>query len=156
MDHSYLWLKTIHIVGVILFLGNIIITGWWKNLADRTKNPQVIAFAQRQVTLTDYFFTAGGSVMLFIAGALNVWLHGLSYSMKWLSHGLGFFILSALIWVVVLIPTQIKQAKMAKAFSVSGEIPEEYWRLCSRWNFWGVLAVITPLITVFFMVFKLM
>ena len=50
MENSYLWLKVLHIVGVVLFLGNIIVTGWWKNMADRTKNPQIIAFAQRQVT----------------------------------------------------------------------------------------------------------
>lgn len=154
MESTYLWLKTIHIIGVVLFLGNIIVTGWWKNLADRTNNPQIIAFAQRQVTLTDYVFTAGGALILFVAGMLNIWLHEMPLTMKWLMHGMGFFILSGLIWVLVLIPTQIKQAKMAKAFAVTGDIPEHYWKLCRRWNFWGLLAVITPLVTVYFMVFK--
>jgi len=28
MDHTYLVLKSLHILGVVLFLGNIIITGW--------------------------------------------------------------------------------------------------------------------------------
>ena len=37
MDNLYLWLKVVHIFGVVLFLGNIIVTGWWKNMADRTK-----------------------------------------------------------------------------------------------------------------------
>ncbi len=82
MDNSYLWLKVAHIVGVMLFLGNIIITGWWKNLADRTKNPQVIAFAQRQVTLTDFIFTAGGAAILLVAGMANVAMHDLSFSAK--------------------------------------------------------------------------
>lgn len=154
MDNSYLWLKTIHIVGVMLFLGNIIITGWWKNLADRTKNPQIIAFAQRQVTLTDYIFTAGGSVILFVAGFTNVMLYGLSFSAKWLSHGVGLFVVSAIIWVAILIPTQIKQAKMAIVFNETGVITDEYWRLCTRWNIYGAIAVLTPIVTVYFMVFK--
>lgn len=154
MENSYLWLKTIHIVGVVMFLGNIIITGWWKNLADRTKNPQVIAFAQGQVTATDFIFTAGGSVILFAAGFANVMLHGLSYSAKWLSHGVALFALSGIIWVVVLIPTQIKQAKMAKIFNETGVIPDVYWQLCNRWNLWGAIAVILPIVTVYFMVFK--
>jgi len=154
MESTYLWLKTIHIIGVVLFLGNIIVTGWWKNLADRTKNPQIIAFAQRQVTLTDYVFTAGGALILLVAGMLNVWLHDMPLTMKWLMHGMGFFILSGLIWVLVLIPVQIKQARMAATFAVTGEIPAHYWKLCQRWNFWGFLAVITPLVTVYFMVFK--
>lgn len=154
MENSYLWLKTIHIFGVVLFLGNIIVTGWWKNLADRTKNPQIIAFAQRQVTLTDFIFTTGGVLILLGAGMANVFLHGLSYSTKWLSHGFAIFILSGLIWAIVLIPTQIKQAKMAKIFANSGEIPQAYWRLCNRWNWFGLIATILPLMNLYWMVFK--
>ncbi len=154
MENSYLWLKTLHIIGVVLFLGNIIITGWWKNMADRTKNAQVIAFAQRQVTVTDYLFTAGGSVILVIAGLANVILHNMNYSAKWLTHGIGLFALSAIVWVVVLIPTQIKQAKMAQEFAQTEVIPEDYWQLCKRWNIYGVIAVLLPLATVYFMVFK--
>lgn len=154
MESTYLWLKTIHIIGVVLFLGNIIVTAWWKNLADRTRNPQIIAFAQRQVTLTDYVFTAGGALILLVAGLLNVWLYALPLTLKWIMHGMGFFILSGLIWLLVLVPIQSKQAKMARAFNVSEDIPKEYWQLCRRWNRWGGLAVITPLITLGLMVFK--
>ena len=50
MDNSYLLLKSIHIFGVILLMGNIIVTAWWKFNADKTKDPRVIKFAQRQVT----------------------------------------------------------------------------------------------------------
>lgn len=53
MDNPYLLIKSLHLLGVILFVGNIIVTGWWKVMADRTGNPAIIAFAQRQVTLTD-------------------------------------------------------------------------------------------------------
>jgi len=30
MSNAYLWLKTLHVLGAVLFLGNIIVTGWWK------------------------------------------------------------------------------------------------------------------------------
>ncbi len=40
---AYLLLKTLHLLGVILFLGNIIVTGWWKAMADRTRDPMIIA-----------------------------------------------------------------------------------------------------------------
>lgn len=154
MDNSYLWLKVLHIFGVMLFLGNIIVTGWWKNMADLTKNPQIIAFAQRQVTLTDFVFTAGGVAILLIAGALNVWLHDVSLSSKWLVLGFAFFIGSGLIWALVLIPVQIKQANIAKEFEQSSVIPEVYWRYCRIWNIFGVLATLLPLINLYFMVFK--
>ena len=151
MNNSYLWIKVIHILGAVLFLGNIIVTGWWKVMADRTKNPQIIAFAQRQVTVTDWVFTTGAVLLLSLTGTLNV-LSNWSYSMKWVHMGLGFF--SGIIWVAVLIPTQIKQAKMAAIFAKTGEITEEYWKLCRRWNIWGAIAILTPLITIYFMTFK--
>ncbi len=154
MSQSYLWLKTLHILGVVLFLGNIIVTGWWKNMADQTKNPQVIAFAQHQVTLTDFIFTAGGVAILLIAGVLNVWLHDISLNTKWLVLGFLFFISSGLIWAFVLIPVQIKQAKMANDFAQTGVIPDEYWRYCKVWNVFGVLATLLPMINLYFMVFK--
>ena len=100
MDESYLWLKTLHLFGVTLFLGNIIVTAWWKLMADRTRNPQIIAFAQRQVALTDYVFTAGGAVILLAAGWGNAALHGMDVMhIRWLSWGLWLFGATGLIWV---------------------------------------------------------
>ncbi|SHK37447.1 hypothetical protein SAMN05444000_1272 [Shimia gijangensis] len=36
-------------------------------MADRTLEPRVVAFAQRQVTLTDWLFTFGGVLITLIA-----------------------------------------------------------------------------------------
>ena len=154
MDNSYLWLKSLHLLGVVFFLGNIIITGWWKNMADRTKNGKIIAFAQHQVTVTDYIFTAGGAAILFVAGTVNVSIHGLQYSSKWLSMGSLMFTISGVIWAVILIPIQIKQAKMAKVFSETNVIPQEYWKLCMSWNIWGVIATLLPIANIYWMTFK--
>lgn len=154
MGNGYLWLKTLHLFGVVLFLGNIIVTGWWKNMADMTKNPLVIAFAQRQVTLTDFIFTGGGVIILLVAGMLNVYMHDMSYTTKWLGHGMAIFLISGVIWAVILIPVQVKQAKLAQSFEVSGVIPPSYWRLCKIWNVFGVLATIIPLLNLYYMVFK--
>jgi len=154
MDNSYLWLKTIHVFGVVLFLGNIIITGWWKVMADRTRNPQIIAFAQRQVTLTDFIFTTGGAAILFLAGMANVGIHHMQMSAKWLSQGMLMFTLSGIIWGVILIPAQIKQARLAKEFATSGVIPDAYWKLCMRWNIFGAIAVLLPVINLYWMIFK--
>lgn len=123
-------------------------------MADLTKNPQIIAFAQRQVTLTDYIFTAGGVLILLVAGMTNVYLHDMTYATKWLGHGMAIFLISGVIWAVVLIPVQIKQAKMAQAFAVSNVIPESYWKLCTTWNIFGLLATLIPLLNLYYMVFK--
>ena len=72
----YLLFKSIHLLGAVLFLGNIIITGWWKTMADRTGDPLIIAFAQRQVTLTDFIFTAGGALLVLVGGLSMAMLTG--------------------------------------------------------------------------------
>jgi uncharacterized membrane protein len=153
--NTYLLLKSVHILGVVLFLGNIIITGWWKIMADRTKNKQIIAFAQRQVTLTDYVFTLGGVLLVLTTGIGNAILHELNYlSIKWLAWGYWLFIASGVIWVAILLPIQIKQAKMAKQFSEQEPIPEQYWKLGNLWIIFGTLATLLPLANLYWMVFK--
>ena len=152
---SYLALKSLHLFGVILFMGNIIVTGWWKFMADRTREPKVVAFAQRQVTLTDWVFTVGGIVVLYAAGEMMARVHlGDSWSIPWVVWGRSLFFASGVIWLVVLIPVQIKQARMAEGFADGSPIPEAYWRLSRLWNIWGGIAVLLPLGNLYWMVFK--
>jgi uncharacterized membrane protein len=155
MEKSYFWLKALHIAGAVLFLGNIIVTGWWKAMADRTREPRIIAFAQRQVTLTDWVFTLGGVLLVLATGFGNAHLHGISIpDNTWLAWGVGLFSASGLIWVAILIPVQIRQEHLARTFAAGAPIPEDYWRLCRAWYLSGVIATVLPLAVVYFMVFK--
>lgn len=155
MDNTYLLLKSLHIFGAVIFLGNIIVTGWWKVMADRTRNPVVIAFAQRQVTLTDFIFTTGGVVLILATGIGNAILHNMNFlNIKWLSWGYWLFIISGIIWVTILIPVQIMQAKIARQFADGGDIPEKYWMLGRLWVIFGTLATVIPLANLYWMVFK--
>ena len=131
---TYLAFKVVHILGVVFFLGNIIVTGVWKVLADRTGEPRTVAYAQRLVTLTDWIFTLGGVILILIGAYGMVWTGGLNpLAPLWLIAAQSLFIASGIIWVVILIPTQIKQAQAARAFADSGPIPDSYWRLSRRW-----------------------
>lgn len=155
MSDSYLVLKGLHVLGMVIFLGNIIITGWWKVMADRTRDPRIVAFAQRQVTLTDFVFTGGGVVLILATGLGNAVLHHMDYwHIRWLAWGLGLFIASGVIWATILVPVQIKQARLARGFAQGGEIPESYWRLARTWNIFGAIATLLPLLNLYWMVFK--
>jgi uncharacterized membrane protein len=147
--------KVVHLFGVIVFLGNIIVTGVWKVMADRTGDPRTIAFAQRLVTLTDWIFTAGGAGLLLIgAYGMAAVAHLDLRATTWLFWGQIIFIASGVIWVAILIPTQIVQARQAHAFAKDGPIPESYWRHGRRWVIWGTIATVIPLANLYFMVFK--
>ena len=156
---DYNTLKIIHLFGVIIFMGNIIITGWWKTMADRTGDHRVIAFAQRQVTVTDWIFTLGGVIIVLLAA------YGMVYHMnedimaeihgtRWLWWGFYLFVASGVIWAFILIPVQIIQARMAHKFAETGHIPARYWLYGKIWLWFGILAIIIPLANIYWMVIK--
>ena len=39
----FLWFKLIHIIAVIVFLGNIALGIFWKAIADQSRDPRIIA-----------------------------------------------------------------------------------------------------------------
>ncbi len=151
----FLILKSVHILSVVLFLGNIIVTGWWKLFADFTQHTQTVKFAQRQVTLTDYVFTFVGSTLIFISGVGMIHLQKLDFfHTTWLLWGTGFFLVSGVLWLLILIPLQIKLARLSHTLSPDMPIPEQYWALEKWWLIVGILATILPTITLFLMVLK--
>lgn len=152
---AYSLLKSLHIVGVILFVGNIIVTAWWKTMANRTRNPAIVAFAQRQVVATDWAFTLGGIVLLAIGGYGNAILSGVSFLTPWVLIGNILFIASGLIWIAVLVPLQARLGRMAREFAAAASIPDAYWRLERSWLAFGILATVLPLAAVPVMVFKI-
>jgi uncharacterized membrane protein len=151
---SYLAFKSIHLLGVVLFLGNIIVTAVWKAMADSTGEPRVVAFAQRLVTVTDWSFTVGGVLLIVVGGYGAAFSAGLDLRASWLLWGQAFFFASGAIWLIVLIPTQIAQARQARDFAGDEPIPDSYWRLSRRWLLWGVIATALPLANLYVMVFK--
>jgi uncharacterized membrane protein len=118
---AYSVFKALHLFGVILFIGNIIVTALWKSLADRSGDARIIAFAQRLVTVTDFVFTTGGVVFLVIGAYGMIAVAGLDpMHTTWLLWGQGLLIASGIIWVVALIPTQIAQVRLARGFAGGG------------------------------------
>jgi len=152
---SILTLKYLHILGIILLLGNVVVSAWWKIMANRTKDIKVIRFAQRQVTLTDYVFTLSGALLTVIAGdVLSFMIFDNTWEITWVATGRLVFGLAGIIWLFILIPTQIQQAKLVKTFDDLDTIPERYWQLCRRWNIFGSIAVVLPLIVLAVMIWR--
>lgn len=152
---SYKVFKIVHVLGVVLFLGNIITAALWKTLADATRRPEVVAFGTRLVAITDIVFTTGGIVLILAGGFGMAHVAGLSVTdTPWIRHGLTLFSLSGVIWVLILIPIQTAQWRMARAFENGGEIPERYWRLGRQWIIWGIIATLLPLANLYVMIAK--
>ena len=147
------WL-VLHIVGVVIFLGNIIVTAVWKVLADRTRNPAVVGYAQRLVTVTDIAFTATGAGLIAVSGQMMADRFGGVGGPGWLTLGFALFIASGVIWITTLIPIQVMQSRLARRFSADGAIPDRYWRLATLWYVLGAIAIVLPVINIYLMVVK--
>jgi uncharacterized membrane protein len=151
----YPYIKLLHIFGGILFLGNIVVTAVWKTLADRTSNPQVIAYAQRLVNKTDGFFTAPGALLVLVTGVTMAMIGGPAlYHTPWVMWGAGLFSLAGVVWLAVLVPVQRKQARLADGFANGGNIPDAYWRLARRWAVFGSIATVLAVMTLWAMVVR--
>lgn len=150
---SYELLKTLHVLGAVLFLGNITVTALWKTLADRTRDAAVVSFSQRLVTVTDIVFTLVGVVLLASTGpVLALRLDGMA--LPWVMWGGALFAVTGVIWLGVLIPVQTMQSRLARDFARDGTIPPRYWRLARIWMFGGSAATVLPLAALILMVTK--
>jgi uncharacterized membrane protein len=152
---SYSLLKFLHILGVVLLIGNVTVTSVWKVFADRTGSPLTVAFAQRLVTHTDWAFTLGGVLLIMVGGYGMALSSGISlWNTGWLLWGQILFALSGLIWVLVLIPIQTAQSRLAAKLSAGGEIGAAYRRLSRLWLFFGILATVPLVFALHVMVTK--
>ncbi|PZN96148.1 MAG: DUF2269 domain-containing protein [Alphaproteobacteria bacterium] len=141
-------LKFLHITGIIMLMGNITATAIWKFFADRTGDARVVGFAQKLVTYTDWMLTFWGVVLTIGGGYGAAWAG--RYDLvgdRWLLWSQGLFLIAGLIWLGLLVPIQIRQARAARAFAGGADIPDSYRRDSRRWIVWGLVATL-PLIAV--------
>jgi len=151
---AYDWYLFLHIFGVVLFVGNIMVTGAWMFLAERTGEKAVLRFASRVVNWADVAFTAPGVILIVIGGLTisnNRW--GGPLATGWLMAGAALFLASGAVWVAFLIRYQDKMIRLTE--DSAAELPKEFFSVLHRWYFWGAVATILPVAAAVFMVVKL-
>ncbi|MDK2123859.1 DUF2269 family protein [Parachitinimonas caeni] len=144
--------KSLHILGACLFIGNIIVSAFWKVMADRTGDYAIIRFATRLVNLTDGVFTGLGVALLLGSGHFMATALPGGINQPWIIWSYVVFGISGGLWLLVLVPVQIKQSRLLAASN--GRIPAEYSRLARIWSVVGTLATLIPLPAIFWMVAK--
>lgn len=134
----------LHITGVAMLMGNITVTAIWKFFADRDGRPAVLSFAQKLVTYTDWSMTFWGVVLIMGSGYFMAVYARIPLLEGWLLWSQVLFVAAGLIWLFLLVPIQIKQAKLAKHFAAE-DVGETYRGLSRRWIIWGLISTV-PLI----------
>lgn len=105
-----------HVLGVVLMLGNVIVTGLWAHWALERNEPAVDAFAARAVIRADVACTLLGGFLLTVSGGWMVGQGGWSVlHTPWLWHGMVALAASTGLWLGALLPDQGRMRRLADA-----------------------------------------
>ncbi len=145
--------KVLHVLSACLFLGNVVVSGTWAFMAERTRNFEVISFSNRLVLVTDLLFTLTGALLVVYTGSLMAHRYdGVpAAAQAWIAWSYMLFGMSGLIWALVLVPIQLRQRILLKRDQA---VTAEYLKLSRIWQISGAIATIVPLPIVYLMIVK--
>ncbi len=148
-----LWHRLMHLLGAVLFLGNVLVTAAWASHGRRSRDPEVIRFLVRGIVLTDAIFTLPGVMLVFINGGMlgTPWFKA---GAEWIMISAVLFLVTGIIWGAALVPVQKKLLRLVDTMPSGGPLPAEYDPLMAKWFRFGGIATLLPLVTLVLMVFK--
>lgn len=155
----YEWMKLLHILGAVLFLGNLVVTAGWMAWAVSRREAAVVAFAAATVNKADRWFTSPGVILLLLNGfAMTALAYGgwLGFTTTgWILAGLVLLIATFVVFAVAVRRYQIGMVRLSSDAAESGTaLSEEFFATFRKWALWGTFATILPLIALYFMVAK--
>ena len=152
----YLLLKTVHVLSVVLFLGNIITGVFWKAHADATRDPGLQAHALAGIVRSDRYFTMPSVLAIIASGIALASMAGLPLiATDWILVSLIAFGMSGILFGVSLTPLQRRLLALASEAAAGADWPSaDYRRLSRTWELVGLVATALPLGALGLMVFK--
>ncbi len=149
----YHWHKLLHTVGAILLVGNIILTGVWMFMAERTHNPDVMRFAVRMVNWADVFFTVPGIFLVIANGDILSEQWGGVFHVGWIAVSLVLFAFSGIVWLGLLLRYQNSLISYSNTLQ-EGKDSSDFVSILHKWYVWGAAATVLPLISLILMFLK--
>ncbi|MFM2319642.1 MAG: hypothetical protein RLZZ215_2263 [Pseudomonadota bacterium] len=151
---SYLSLKYLHILSMVLLFGTGLGSAFYKWMADRSGNLAHIAVMNRHVVLADWLFTTPTVIFQPISGLWMVYLLHYPLTTPWIVWSLVLYGVAGVCWLPV-VGLQIQMRRLSEqALATQTELPVLYWRYARYWFWLGVPAFIAMLLVVLLMVFK--
>lgn len=155
MDYSYL--KLIHLVAVMLFLGNIITGLFWMHIAVKTRDLKIISFTMKGIIKADRYFTIPGVIVITAGGFLAaIYGHFPILKTGWILWSIIMFSISGLAFAFKVAPLQ----KRIYYITLNKETTTDFdWKNFSRvyleWDIWGLVALLSPLAAFVMMTLKI-
>jgi len=147
------WNKLMHLLGSILFMGNIMVSAVWMSLARRSRAPEAVRLGVRGVVLTDAVFTFPGSLLLLLNGGILATPYFKLHA-TWVFVSLGLFAVTGVLWGAVLVPVQRRLSAAMGKMPAGGPLPAGVEGLIATWFRVGGITLLLPLIVLVLMVLK--
>ena len=145
---SYALLKTLHVIGAVLMVGNVTVTGVWALLLYRMRD-QVPFRPVAKVILWADVLTFGGGTLLTITGILMIRASGVPWlETPWILWGIGLLAASTFLWLVLLLPDQVRMER------VDPRDADRLRFLFTRWSVVGWSATVLLYVAIWHMVAK--
>jgi len=64
------------------------------------------------------------------------------------------FVVAGCIWLFILVPIQIRQARISNSWTDQADVSEEYRQLSQRWITWGLISTVPLCVVLWLMVAK--
>lgn len=154
---SYSYLKLIHLVAVMIFLGNIIIGLFWMHIAVKTKDIKIISFTMKGIIKADRWFTIPGVIVITAGGFLAaIYGHLPILGTGWIFWSIIMFSISGLAFAFKVVPLQksIYNLTLNKENSIDFDWAN-FSKLYVQWDIWGLIALLTPLAAFVMMTLKI-
>ena len=152
---TYASLKLLHLIAVIIFLGNIITGLFWMWIAVQTKDLKIIAHTIKGVIRSDRLFTIPGVVFITAAGfATAIFGHIPILRSGWILWSIILFSISGVAFAWKVAPLQKKLYHLTT--NSSGNFDWALFKkVFTEWEVWGLIALLTPVGALVMMTLKI-
>lgn len=152
---SYLTLKLLHIASVVVFMGNILTGLYWASHAHKSRDFTLIASTFDGIIRSDRLFTVPGVFGIVITGVAVALVAGYPIlGTGWILWPIILFSVSGVVFGVWVVPLQRSILEASRAADSTDEAWDGYVDSFRRWEFWGLVALLTPVAAMAIMVLK--
>lgn len=151
---DYNTLIFIHITSAILLLGVGGGSAFYKFMADKSGNLEVIVHTNKMVVLADWLFTTPSAILQPLTGILLMNLLDISIWTPWLLASIVLYIFAGVLWLVA-VYLQIRMKNIALEIQVKNtSLTKDYFRLVKYWTLLGFFSFLAMGGVFVLMVFK--
>jgi uncharacterized membrane protein len=134
------WLKVVHVLAVVVLLGNLLMAPFWRKRLAALGGVQARAAANRSVRVADLIFTLPSWVVVLATGIMLIIYRDMGMRGGWLHLSLLLFLGWLVFWHILVLRARKAMIAQAEEAASGGQAPAELAQHERQWQQWSYLA----------------